>query len=79
MNKLKQFWDDHGVGISLFLWGVPTILYENTASAIILGCGSIAVSIVYLAMKMAPVYTCDTGGLDDTSEPEAPDKLEPKE
>ena len=30
-------------------------------------------------MKMAPVYTCDTGGLDDTSEPEAPDKLEPKE
>ena len=79
MNKLKQFWDDHGVGISLLSWEVLTILYENTASAIILGCGSIAVAIAYLAMKMAPVYTCDMGGLDDRNESEAPEKLEPKE
>lgn len=79
MNKLKEFWDKHGVGISLLSWGVPTILYENTASAIILGCGMVALAIAYLATKMAPVYTCDTGGMNDTSEPEAPEKLEPKE
>lgn len=79
MNKLKAFWDKLGITLFLCLWGAPTILGENTASAIILGCGCIAVAIAHLATKMAPVYTCDTGGLDDTSGSEAPEKLEPKE
>ena len=52
MNKLKAFWDKHGITLCLCLWGAPTILGENTASAIILGCGMVALAITYLATKI---------------------------
>lgn len=79
MNKLKAFWANRKIETLLTIWFALTIWNKSTESAIILGCGMVAVAITVLANTMAPVYTCDTGGMNDTDEPEAPYKLEPKE
>jgi uncharacterized membrane protein AbrB (regulator of aidB expression) len=50
--------------------------FINLQSAILMAAIILGFAVSALAEKMAPVYTCDTGGMDSA---ETPYKLEPKE